>query len=146
MRRTWGVCILDQLLKQECLVEHIYSHGGQRHIFLAWDVLGTVRLLFKLQHPGIFIYTHDTKGFGGLKIHLNTTHGHIGTGGYMVGDHGAVIHTINMVTRQDQDIIWVMLAENIYILVYRIGRSSIPAVLNPLLGRQQLHIFTEFTT
>ncbi len=64
----------------------------------------------------------------------------------MVSNHGAIIHFIDMVACQNQYIIRLVCADNIEILVHRICGTRVPGVLYPLLRRQQLDKFLEFTT
>ena len=64
----------------------------------------------------------------------------------MVGNHGTVIHFVDMVTRQYQHIVRLVSTDDVQILIHRIRGTRVPGVLYTLLCRQQLDEFLEFTT
>ena len=60
-------------------------------------------------------------------------------------NHLAVIHLVDMVGRQHKNIGRVMAADNVDVLVNRVGRALVPRAFHPLLRRQQFNEFVEFT-
>ena len=57
--------------------------------------------------------------------------------------HGAVIHLVHVIARQDQHEARIVAANDVYILVHRVGGAGVPRGLDPLLRRQQLHELAE---
>jgi hypothetical protein len=65
----------------------------------------------------------------------------------MVGKHGTVVHFVNVVACQHQDVFGVSRPQDVNILEYRISRAFVPGVfIMPLLGGDQLDILTKFAT
>ena len=63
----------------------------------------------------------------------------------MTGNHRAIIHLIDMIPRQNQNILRVVIANDVQVLVDSVGSTGIPGRPDTLLGRQQLDKFTELT-
>lgn len=60
------------------------------------------------------------------------------------GEHLAVVHFIDVVAGQDQDVFRLVYAQDIQVLIDSVGRAFVPALLvDPLLRRQQLDELVE---
>ena len=61
-------------------------------------------------------------------------------------NHCAVIHLVDVIASQNQNIFGIMGADQIHVLVDRIGGAGVPGCfIHALLRRPQLDKFTEFT-
>ena len=80
-----------------------------------------------------------------LQRYLHAAYGDIGIDFRVSGEHGAVIHFIDVIPGQDQHIFGVVGADNVDVLVNRIRGSRIPGGFQALLRRQQFHELSEFT-
>ena len=82
---------------------------------------------------------------GALGIHLEAADRHIGAGFDVIGDHGAVIHLVDVIAGKHQDVVRIVIANDVEVLEYRVGCSRIPGGLrDALLGRPQFHELAEF--
>ena len=62
----------------------------------------------------------------------------------MVGDHGSVIHLVDVIPGQDQDVIRVVVADDVQVLEDRVRGAGVPGGLDhPLLGRPELDELAE---
>ena len=86
------------------------------------------------------IHSHDTEGACFCQRHLDAGHRAGRTQGHVVFNQVGVIHFVYMVARQHQNIFGIVLAQDIDILINRIGRAPVPrGLVNALLGRQQIN-------
>src|ERR1043166_8437317 len=58
--------------------------------------------------------------------------------------HVAVIHLVDMITGQDQDVLRCGLLDCVDVLVDGIGCPLVPLLVEPLLGRQDINVFLQF--
>src|SRR5262245_57671279 len=80
------------------------------------------------------------------KRNRNGANGKIGAMFDMGRDHVAIIHLVDMVSRQDQHIFGVGLLDAVDVLVDGIGGSFVPMFVDALLRRKDLRIFVELPT
>ena len=80
---------------------------------------------------------HDAKAGGFHAGHFQTPDGHVGAGVHMLAEHDFVVHLVDMVARQDDDIAGAVILDNVHVLVHGIGRAGIPHVLGHALGGRQ---------
>ena len=109
----------DQRLLQCRPAENINTHGCK---IAAW----ILRFLLKLGDPTHLIGHHNTKTTCFLHRYRHTGDCHICFICLVKIKHHLIIHLINMVTGQNQDIVRIILFHVIHILIDRIGRSCVP--------------------
>ena len=78
-----------------------------------------------------------------IQRHVHDTDGNVGLALFVIGDHGAVVHLINMITGQDQDVRGVVRANELEILIHGVGGAPIPMRSNLLLSRNEFHEFAQ---
>jgi hypothetical protein len=88
------------------------------------------------------VHHAEPLGFG--QRHLDAGHGAAGALGHVVGDQVGVVHLVDVITGQHQDVVGVLRAQDVQVLVDGVGRALVPALLvDLLLGRQQVDEFVE---
>ena len=101
----------------------------------------------KLFDTAVCCHTHHTEGTGVGNRYFNTPDCQIRLLRHVIGEHRSVVHFINMITGQYNDMLRPETANDIYILVDRIRRAFVPGVfVSSLLCRQQFNERTEVTT
>lgn len=136
--------VAAELFEEEASVEDVDTHGRQAVLFIAGDPFGLFRFFLKSDDAMIGIDLHDPKFFGRFAIDAKGTDGEIGSHLLMVFNHGAIVHFVDMVTGQDDDILRVGLFDGIDVLIHRIGSALIPLFVDALLWRNDIEEFAEF--
>ncbi len=80
-----------------------------------------------------------------VKRHLDAGDGAVGTLGDMVGQHVRVIHLVDVVAGQDDEVFRAGGAEDVEVLEHGVGGAAIPGrLVEPLLRRQQVEKLAHF--
>jgi len=136
---TLGQRIALKLLEQEPGVENVNPHRGQRPPGIARHGRRVLRLLDELDDTACFIHTHHPEFAGFADGHVDAGDGHVGVLTGMLGQHAAVVHLVDVVAGNDQDVLRLVAAQEMQVLVDGIGRPLVPLVfVDLLLRRQQL--------
>ncbi|MNT22280.1 hypothetical protein D3C72_1576590 [compost metagenome] len=136
-----GKILLQQLI-EVVGVEDVDPHGGQRCVGFARHGGRVGGLLDEGVDLAALIHRHHAKGAGLLARHLDAGHRHPAAQVDVIEQHGGVIHLVDVIPRQHHHVFGAVLANDVHVLVDRIGGAAIPAdFVNALLGRQQ---FDEF--
>ena len=126
-----------ELFVQKWCVKHIDAHAGERHVRPARYGRRVGRLFDEIGDPPVVVDPHDAECRGFLAGNFQTGHRHIGIFGDVVGQHFSVIHFVDMVAGKHQDIVRNIGAQDVEILVHRIGCSEIPVFFRGSLRRGQ---------
>ena len=89
-------------------------------------------LLLKFDNPVIGIRVHDSKAAGLFQRHINDRHSQTGMLILVLSEHVVIVHLVNMVARENEDIFGVDAVDISHILVYGMAGPQEPAI--PLLG------------
>src|ERR1700693_275879 len=101
-------------------------------------------LFFEADDAPIFIGFDYTEFQGGLlDENLNGGYGHVGAGLDMLPEHAAVIHFVDVIAGQDEDVFGAFAADGINILVHGVGGALIPLLGDAHLRRKDFDIFAE---
>ena len=101
--------VSHQVLAQ-CLVrENVNTHAGQAALRLG-------RFFLELINPVVFIRVHDAEPAGFLQCDFQDRDGYIGVVFLVIIQHLAVIHLVDMVSGQDQNIFRVQIIEEVNVL------------------------------
>ncbi len=147
---------LVQYIEQEVAVENVQAHTGQaitttrlnasrvdpfRRSAHHVDFTIGLRLFEKAFHAAGFIATHHAQAWGHLPIDRNSGNRYIGFVVDVRAEHVHVVHPVQLVTRQDQYMLQVLLIQVPEVLPHSIGRALIPigTTFHGLLSRQQFH-------
>ena len=110
---------------------------------MADDGVGVLRFLGEFDHAIGFIGCHDAEFIGAFDRHIHDADGNIRFALLVVRNHRAVVHFINMIARQNQHVRRVMRADEIKILIHRIGGTTIPEGADLLLRGNQFDELAE---
>ena len=118
------------ILAQNLPGEDINAHGGE-------VALRLLRLLFELDDVVVLIDVHDAKGRSDLPRNGTDCDGDVRAGFDMSGEHLVIIHLVDMVAGQDQNVLGIILLDEVDILVDGIGGAAVPfAALGSHIGRK----------
>ena len=144
MRGMRIIGVAGQLLVKKIGVEHVNAHARQRHIGVARGRLRMLGLFMEGDHALLIVHRHHAEFPGILDRHIDAGHRHVGRIGGMKRQHFAVIHLVNVVARQDQDIGRIVVAQDVHVLEHRIGGTAVPhGFVDALLRRHQLDELVE---
>ena len=102
------------------------------------------RLFIKLVHTAIFSHAQHTKGLCRFGGYLDTTNGESRVLRDVIRQHRAVVHFVNVVAGQHNDVAWIKTSNNINILVHGVGGALVPGVfIYTLLRGKQFYKWTE---
>lgn len=85
----------------------------------------------------------NTKLVGFTNGNWNTAYGKVGSSFDVKPNHFAVVHFVDMVCRENDDVFWVGFFDDINVLVDGIRSAFIPVFVNSLLRGQDFDIFIE---
>ena len=121
-----GVFIVDEILAQLLPVEDVDAHRGLG----GFRVLG---LLFELVDRAVLVGVHDTEAGSFLKGDIQDGDGGVCLFLLVVGEHLRVVHLVDVVAGEDEDIFGVIAVDEIDILIDGVGGALVPLAL--LVGR-----------
>lgn len=137
--QIWRPGIARKLIEKKLRLEDINPHRGEAIVRIVWH-RGRFRGLFDESGDGIgFGDMHDAKTGGLTAWHFETADGDIGAGVNMLLQHELIIHFLDMVARENGHILRFAVANDVDVLIDRVGRARIPLVFgNPLTCRQDV--------
>ena len=131
------VRIAAQLLEQELGGEDVDAHGGERDVRLARHGRRIGRLFQKAGDLALVVNMHDAEGGGLHAGNLETAHRHIRIFLHMLLQHELVIHLVDMIAGQHDDVFGRMAGDDVDVLEHRIGRAFIPVEFVDALGGRE---------
>ena len=96
-----------------------------------------LRLLLKLRDAVVVICDHDTETAGLLNRNLHGRDRHIRIVRLVVLQHHLIVHLVNMISGQNQDIFRIVVLHIFKILINRIRRTCVPVASLALLIRRK---------
>ena len=139
------VGIPDELLVQELGVEYVNAHGSKGGVGAARHRLRVGRFFVEFDDAMVFVHRHDAEFPGLIQGHFQATDGHVGPSLHVGGDHGPVVHLIDVIACQDYYVLGMLEADEIQVLVQGVGGAGIPGFGGALGSREELHELAEFT-
>ena len=116
----------DEVLPQLLPVEDVDAHGGQ-------VALGLFGLLLELVDHVVFVHVHDAEPGRLLHGDLHDRDGAGGVHGLVVLQHLLIVHLIDVVAGQDEDVVGVVQGDKADVLIDGVGGTLVPGALVPLL-------------
>src|SRR5262249_49649437 len=98
------------------------------------------RLFLKATNPVFDIDLHDPEAGALTSWHGDAADGQVGAMIDVTADHVAIVHLVNVIPRQDQDVAWFRFLDAVNVLVYRVRRALVPMFVDALLRRQDLNV------
>jgi hypothetical protein len=85
---------------------------------------------------------HHAEGLGLFAVDLDRSDRHLATHRHVIGQHHRVVHLVDVVAGQDDNVICPVGRQDVLVLVDRIGGAAVPAFfVDSLLRRQQIDEF-----
>ena len=91
----------------------------------------------------LLVHLDDAEAVGVGDGHLDRREGHGGAPVLVGAQHLAVVHLVDVVARQDDDVARALPLDGVQVLVDRVGGAQIPVFADPLLGRKELDELVE---
>ena len=134
----------DQDGDQQLRIEDVDAHGGVDFVRMQARALGLGRLFLEAQDAPVRVGFDDAEAPGGLGgVDLDGGDGDVGAGIHVLLQHLPVIHFVDVVAGQDEDVVRVLAADRIDILIDGVGGAQIPIRGNAHLRRQHFDEFAE---
>ena len=119
-------------------LEHVDAHGRQARVGRAGHRRRLARLLVEADHPVLIVHRQDPEPVGVGNRDLQRRQGRRRLPLDVELEHPGVVHLVDVVARQDDDVARPLTLEGVEVLVDRVGRPQVPVVADPLLRRQDL--------
>ena len=137
--------IAAELLEQKRGVEHVDAHAGERHGRLARHGRRIFRLLDERADVVVVVDMHDAEGGGFAHRDLQASHGHVGVLLDVLHEHGLVVHLVDVIAGQDDDVFRRVALDDVDVLKHGVGRAGVPgAVRHALAGGQDVEALVAF--
>ena len=104
---------------------------------------GGLGLLFESGDAVVAVDFDDAEAIGFLGIDLDGGEGDVGAGILMLLEHEFVIHFVDVVAGENQNVLGLLGADGINVLVNGVGGALVPLVADPLHGRQHFDEFVD---
>jgi len=140
--RVFGV--LDEFGQEDVGVEEIDTHGDIDHVGVEGGAdFGLLGFFFEADDLAGAAYFDDTEGgdLGGRDGQSGD--GDVGVGVDVALHHESVVHLVNVVAGEDEDILWFFGADGVDVLVDGIGSALVPGLGDALHRREDLDEFAE---
>ena len=140
-----GACrVAHQLLDQEFRVEDVDAHRGEHRVRLAGQGFRVVGLFLELDDAALFIDLHHAEAARLALRHPDAAHRHVHLVLDVRREHRPVVHLVDVVTGHDQDVARRVVADDVDVLVDRVGGAGVPRGLaDPLLRGEQFEELVE---
>jgi hypothetical protein len=106
--------------------------------------VGGLGLLEKPRDLTLFVDLDDTKARDLIGADGQGGQGHVRTGVFVLLEHLAVVHFVDVIAAEDDDVPGLFGADRVDVLVDGIGGALIPVFADTLHRRQNLNEFAEF--
>ena len=118
MRRFGISGVVTQHLAEHFGIEDVDTHRTE-------VAPGQRRLLFKTDDAAVLVGLHDAKARRFIRRHFQRPNRHIGALLLMEGDHIVVVHLVDMIAAEDDDVVRLVMAEEIEIQLNGAGRARV---------------------
>jgi len=75
-----------------------------------------------------------------LQRNIDTANRDFRTGLHVLPQHDAIVHFVDMISSQNQQIFRLVAVDNIKVLQHRISRAFVPSIINPLRGGENVEV------
>jgi len=128
-----------ELLEQEVAVEHVDAHGGERGVGPPGHGRRVPGLLDEVQDPVVVVDVHHAEAAGLLARDLDAGDRGLGAAQHVRPQHLAVVHLVDVVAGQDDDVRRAQAVEDVEVLEHGVGGAAVPVLLvDALLGREEV--------
>ena len=129
---------------QDLVVEDVDAHRCQHQVRRPRHRSRVGRLFLEPDDPPPVVHLEYAETPRLLDGDLDDGDRHRRAGLLVEADHLRVIHLVDMVAGQHDDVAGAFLDDRVEVLVDRVGRAEVPMLADPLLGRQDGHELAQF--
>ena len=104
---------------------------------------GLPRLLEEVGDAVLLVGLEDAELADLAQRHRDGAHREVGVPLQVEADHLPVVHLVDVVAGEDQDVPRLLLLDGVDVLVERVGGALVPVLVDPLLGRQHVHVLVQ---
>ena len=123
--------------EQELGLEHVDAHAGQREVRLAGDAGRVGGLLQEGGDAVGRVHVHDAEGRRLHARHLDAADGDVRLLLAVLPQHHLVVHLVDVVAGQDDDVARRVVLDDVDVLEHRVGGAGVPGGLGDALARGQ---------
>jgi len=134
---------LFQKIEEQFRPEQIDTHGSQRTLGVVGNGLRFPGLFLPGDDAEIIVHFGNAELRGLVSLDLQQTDADVGIMLFMVFAERHVIHLVDMIPRQDQDQTGTLPFEQIEVLAYTVGCSSVPFLAQSLLRGGDAEVMPE---
>ena len=136
--------VFVQHLVERLGIEDINTHGNKSHVGIVRHAPGIPGLFLKGNNGAVLVDFHDAVGAGLRPGHLNAGYRQGLAAGNMIQKQLGIIHLVDMIPGQNQNILLLMIPDNVQILINGISGAPVPVhLVHALLRRQQIQILVK---
>ncbi len=144
MFRTRILGVGQQRGDQELRVENIDAHGGVDHVRVEMRPLGRRRFFLEPVDPPVGVGFDDAKAADCLlRRDFECSDGRVASGIHVLLEHLLVVHLVDVVAGENDDVARVLASDRIDVLVHGIGRAQVPVRRDAHLRRQNFDELAE---
>ena len=129
--------VLAQEVEQEFGVEHVDAHRGERHVGLAGHRRRILGLFEEVDDPVGLVDVHHAEARRLLARDFEAADGDVRAALDVLGEHLLVVHLVDVVARQNDDVARRVVLDDVDVLIDRIRRTEVPGVFRDALARRQ---------
>ena len=126
-----------ELFVQVLGVEDVDAHAGQRHVRMVRHARWSRRLLDEIDDAPLFVDVHHAEAARFLARHREAAHAAWIALGHVVGQHECVVHLVDVVSGEHDDVVGAIAVDDVLVLPHGVGRAAVPRVLAHVLLRGQ---------
>src|SRR5262245_27737571 len=136
--------VFAQLFEQKAGGKDVNAHRAEAVVRIARDRFGARDFFFKADDPLIGVHLHDAELAGRNGIGPESTDGDIGADVDVVLHHRLVVHLVDVVAGEDDDVFRPLLFEDVNVLIDGVSGTLIPGFVDSLLRWDDIDEFAQF--
>ena len=129
--------VAAELVEQEVRVEHVDAHARERHVGPSPHRRRLLRLFNKRADEIVGVDMHDPERGRLAERNLEAADGHVGGLLHMLREHLFVVHLVDVIARQDDDVFRRVALDDVDVLIDRVRRPGVPRPVRHALARGQ---------
>ncbi len=111
---------------------------------ISGDRCGVLRFFIEVVDPEILVHVDHAESIGLFDRNIDRADDGIGPFGEQPVEHLRIVHLVDVVAGEDENIVGLFGVEQEQVLVHRVGGALVPFLADPLLGRNRGDVFAEF--
>ena len=135
--------IIIEAFDQHISIENVDPHAGQCNVLASRRRLRLRWLLVEVDDAEFVVQGHHAVFRCYLDGHFDAADRHVGGACHMLGEQPRVVHLVDVISCEDQDVLRRVAAQDIEVLIDRVGGAPVPVAGHALLRRQQLDELAE---